>query len=244
MFPTPILSVVLPVFNESETIGPVLTELVDVLQQQWPDAWEILAVNDGSTDMTSMRIQEVVTRHPEIRLLDLTVHAGQSGALWMGFREARAEWIATLDADGQNDPSDLPKLMEASSGADAVFGYRTERKDTRSKKIAGQIANKVRNGLLREEIRDTGCATKIFRKKLLNPHSPWDGMHRFLGTLFLMQGAVIVQCPVRHRPRTAGVSKYTNRGRFIRTLRDVFAVRWLRSRYLRLPPPPKSTSAT
>ncbi len=242
MPPTPDLSVVLPIYNESELIGPVLTELATLLQQHWPDAWEVLAVNDGSTDSTSGKIQEVARQHPRIRQLNLTVRTGQSGALWIGFKAARAEWIATLDADGQNDPADLPKLMDASTDADAVFGYRTARQDTWSKKMAGTIANTVRNRLLQEEIRDTGCATKIFKKQLLTPLTPWNGMHRFLGTLFLMQGAIITQRPVSHRPRTAGISKYTNWGRLIRTLRDVFGIRWLRSRYLHIAPPPTSPS--
>lgn len=240
----PVLSVVLPVYNESEAIGPVLAELADVLQQSWPDAWEVLAVNDGSTDATSGRIQEAALRTPRIRLLEMKQHIGQSGALWTGIREAGAEWIATLDADGQNDPADLPTLMAAAADVDAAFGYRADRQDSQSKKAAGKLANAVRNALLREKIRDTGCAAKIFRKSLFLPLTPWDGMHRFLGTLFLMQGAVIVQCPVRHRPRAAGVSKYTNRGRLFHTLRDAFAVRWLRSRYLHLPPSPPHTSHT
>lgn len=243
MSPIPDLSVVLPVYNEAEAIGPVLTELADVLQHKWPDAWEVLAVNDGSTDTTSERISELAAQHSGIRLLDLSTHAGQSGALWMGVQEARAEWVATLDADGQNDPSDLPTMMDAVTDVDAVFGYRVDRQDTWSKKFAGKVANALRNGILGEDIRDTGCSTKIFRKRFFAPLTPWNGMHRFLGTLFLMQGAILVQCPVRHRPRAAGESKYTNRGRLIRTLRDVFAVRWLRSRYLRLPSSPISTPA-
>jgi glycosyltransferase involved in cell wall biosynthesis len=227
-----ILSVVLPVYNESEAIVPVLTELAGILQSNWPDQWEVLAVDDGSADDTPMRIREVAASHPGIRLLKLEKNVGQSGALWMGFQEARSEWIATLDADGQNDPADLPTLLNGLGDADAIFGYRAERKDTWSKKMGSKLANGVRNAILREEIRDTGCAIKIFRKSLTARLTPWNGMHRFLGSLFHMQGAVIVQCPVNHRPRSAGTSKYTNWGRLKKTWRDLFAVRWLRSRYV------------
>ena len=228
----PQLSVILPVYNESEAIVPVLLEVADVLESAFPGAWEVLAVDDGSTDDTAARIGEAAVTFPAIRLVSLAENVGQSGALWMGFREARADWLATLDADGQNDPADLPKLWEARGEADAVFGYRARRKDTWSKRTGSKLANGVRNLILREDIRDTGCAVKIFRKSLTERLLPWNGMHRFFGSLFRMQGAVIHQMPVNHRPRAAGTSKYTNWGRLKKTVRDLFAMRWLRSRYV------------
>lgn len=229
---TPVLSVILPVYNESEAIVPVLQELIDVLEKTWPARWEVLAVNDGSSDDTADKIAGLADAHPGLRLLDLAANAGQSGALWMGFRQARAPWLATLDADGQNDPADLPGMMEALGDADAIFGYRARRQDTLSKKWGSKLANGVRNAILKENIRDTGCAIKIFRKSLTDTLTPWNGMHRFLGSLFIMQGAKIVEKTVNHRPRSAGSSKYTNWGRLKKTWRDLFAVRWLRSRYV------------
>jgi len=229
---SPDLSVVLPVYNESEAIVPVLRELAEVLETHWPEAWEIMAVNDGSSDDTAAQIKALTAELPGLRLIELKQNVGQSGALWMGFREARADWIATLDADGQNDPADLPGLMKLLGDADAAFGYRAKRQDTWSKKYGSKLANGVRNLILREDIRDTGCAIKIFRKRLTERLTPWNGMHRFLGSLFQMQGAVIVQKAVNHRPRAAGTSKYTNWGRLKKTVRDLFAVRWLRSRYV------------
>lgn len=228
----PQLSVILPVYNESEAILPVLQELVDLLRDRFPGTWEVLPVDDGSTDDTAERIAAFAADIPEVRLIRLARNAGQSGALWMGFREARAEWIATLDADGQNDPADLPALWEARDGYDAVFGYRASRKDTWSKRIGSKWANAVRNLILREEIRDTGCAVKIFRKSLTERLIPWNGMHRFFGSLFAMQAAKIHQMPVNHRPRGAGTSKYTNWGRLKKTVRDLFGMRWLRTRYV------------
>ncbi|MCC5845373.1 MAG: glycosyltransferase family 2 protein [Verrucomicrobia bacterium] len=237
----PTLSVLLPVFNESEAIVPVLLEVGGVMDQTFPGDWEILAVDDGSTDDTPARILEAAKIFPAIRLISLENNVGQSGALWMGFRQARSEWIATLDADGQNDPADLPKLWAARADADAVFGFRAKRKDTWSKRYGSKFANAVRNLILKEDITDTGCAVKIFRKSLTDELMPWNGMHRFFGSLFRMQGAKILQMPVNHRPRAAGASKYTNWGRLKKTVRDLFAMRWLRSRYVQVRLKPEAT---
>jgi len=234
MLDTPTLSVVLPIYNESEAITLVLQELIEVLETRWPSAWELLAVNDGSTDTTSEKIRALCVKYPGLRLLDLEANVGQSGALWMGFQEAQSPWLATLDADGQNDPADLPGMMDELGDADAIFGYRANRQDTASKKFGSKLANGFRNFILKEEIRDTGCAIKIFRKSLTTNLTPWNGMHRFLGSLFMMQGAKIVQKPVNHRARSAGTSKYTNWGRLKKTWLDLFAVRWLRSRHVQV----------
>ncbi len=234
MSPPPRLSVVLPIYNESEAIVPVLRELAQVLENALPGEWEVLAVNDGSTDDTAQRILGLATEFPAVRHIRLAANVGQSGALWMGFQVARAELLATMDADGQNDPADLPRLLQALGDADAVFGIRAKRKDTWSKRKGSQLANGVRNLILREDIVDTGCAIKVFRKSLTDQLTPWNGMHRFFGSLFAMQGAKIAQRPVNHRPRSAGSSKYTNWGRLKKTIWDLFAVRWLRSRYVRV----------
>ena len=230
----PRLSVVLAAYKETEAIVPVLRELATVLEAALPGDWEVLAVNDGSTDDTAERILEVGRDFPGLRLVELAKNVGQSGALWMGFRVASAGLLATMDADGQNDPADLPLLLEKLGDADAVFGYRAKRQDTWSKRKGSKLANGVRNAILHEDIVDTGCAIKIFRKQLTEQLMPWNGMHRFFGSLFAMQGARIVQMPVNHRPRSAGSSKYTNWGRLKKTIWDLFAVRWLRSRYVRV----------
>lgn len=227
------VSVVLPIYNESDAIVPVLDELVSCLNKDWGNRWEIVAVNDGSTDSTSDAILNVSQKEPKVRLVELEANVGQSGALWMGFQEATYDWIATLDADGQNDPADLASLRAAlHGGADAAFGYRADRKDTWSKRAGSKLANGFRNRVLKETIIDTGCAIKIFRKTLTDRLTPWNGMHRFFGSLFAMQGADIEQRAVNHRPRTAGSSKYTNFGRLKKTIWDLFAVRWMRSRYV------------
>lgn len=237
----PTLSVLLPVYNESEAILPVLLEVGDVMEKAFPGQWEVLAINDGSTDDTPAKILQAAETFSAIRLISLEKNVGQSGALWMGFRQARADWIATLDADGQNDPADLPELWAARGESDAVFGFRAQRKDTWSKRWGSKFANAVRNRILKENITDTGCSVKIFRKSLTEELMPWNGMHRFFGSLFRMQGAVILQMPVNHRPRAAGISKYTNWGRLQKTVRDLFAMRWLRSRYVKVRLQPETT---
>lgn len=228
----PRLSIVLPVFNESEAIVPVLNELAEVMETALPGAYEVIAVNDGSTDDTVAQIATVSATYPAVRLVDLVKNVGQSGALWAGFRAATSDLIATMDADGQNDPADLPGMLEKLGDADCIFGYRAKRKDTWSKRYGSKLANGVRNSILKEDIVDTGCAIKIFRKSLTERLIPWNGMHRFLGSLFAMQNASIEQIAVNHRERSAGTSKYTNFGRLKKTIWDLFAVRWLRSRYV------------
>lgn len=228
----PQLSVILPVYNESESISPVIWEIVGVLEGMPDTSWELLAVDDGSTDGTDSTLADLQSAMPQLRVLRLERNCGQSAALWMGFQQARAPWIATLDADGQNDPADLPALWAKRDEADAVFGYRASRQDRWSKRVGSRMANAIRNRILRENIRDTGCSMKLFQRQLTTRLAPWNGMHRFFGTLFLMQGARIAQLPVNHRPRAAGQSKYTNLGRLPKTIRDLMAMRWLRDRYV------------
>lgn len=227
----PLLSVILPVFNEEEAISSVLQELSDTLDNAFQGAWEVIVVDDGSTDQTTELLKEYVSIQPRVRLIILNENFGQSTAVWTGLNQASSEWVATMDSDGQNDPADLVKLFAEKEEADAVFGYRADRKDPRAKRWGGRLANWVRNATLGEQIRDSGCSLKMFKKELLQPLFPWKGMHRFWGSLFLMQGARIHQLPVHHRPRSAGTSKYTNWGRFTQTWADLIAVRWLRSRY-------------
>ena len=222
---SPELSVILPVFNEEMSIVPLLQELQTVLEDRFGDRFEVVVVDDGSTDDSATFVQRTAEIFPQIRLISLDANQGQSLALWAGFEAAHGEWIATLDADGQNDPADIPLLYEVTDQADAVFGYRARRKDSLSKRIGGKLANGVRNLLLGEDIKDTGCSLKLFRRSLTTTLVPWDGMHRFFGTLFLMQQARIVQMPVNHRPRKAGVSKYTNTGRLKKTWGHLMAIR-------------------
>lgn len=225
----PALSVVVPVFNEEACIASVLDELCAALRSL-DHTWEVVVVDDGSSDGTPALLRAASRREPRLRLLRLDPNAGQSAAFWAGFQAARGGWIATMDADGQNDPADFARCMRALDAADACCGFRQKRQDTAAKRWGSKLANRVRNRILGEDVIDTGCSMKVFRAPLLKSLQYWDGMHRFLPTLVALQGARIVQLPVGHRERAAGLSKYTNWGRLKRTVRDLLGVRWLKSR--------------
>lgn len=231
MSTAPLLSVILPAHNESGALESLLPELTDVLDTLLPGLWELWVVDDGSTDETAAAVERLRNDSPAIHLLRHPARQGQSPALWSGFKASTGEWIATLDADGQNDPADLPALWEKKDEADAVFGYRGHRRDPRRKILASRLANRIRNTVLSEDIVDTGCSLKLFRRSLLKRLHYWNGMHRFYGSLFLMQGARIIQIPVRHRPRVTGVSHYTNLSRLPLTLRQLFMVRRMKKTF-------------
>lgn len=224
------LSVVLPIFNEEECIVAVLDELCAVLRARAATVWEIVAVDDGSTDRTPELLRQAAGREPNLRVLRLAPNAGQSAAFWTGFQAARGAVIATMDADGQNNPADIGRCLQGLAEADVCCGYRRKRQDTRAKRWGSRIANKVRNHVLGETVVDTGCSMKAFRAPFLKSLQYWDGMHRFLPALAGLQGARIAQVPVGHRARHAGASKYSNWGRLKRTVSDLFGVRWLKSR--------------
>jgi glycosyltransferase involved in cell wall biosynthesis len=233
--PPPDLSVILPAYNEAECLPGVLRELAGVLTGRLSGrTWEILAVDDGSTDATAERLRELQREIPGLRVLTLARNQGQSAAFWAGFRAARAPVLVTLDADGQNDPAGIPDLIAALDRADAACGVRLNRRDTWSKRLGSRLANAVRNRALGERVSDTGCALKAFRRELVDDLPPWNGFHRFLPTWFRLHGARVLEVPVRHRPRQSGRSKYTNWGRLWRTLRDLRGMAWLGSRYVRV----------
>jgi dolichol-phosphate mannosyltransferase len=229
------LSVVIPVCNEADNVGPLAREIQVALADHRP--FEIIFVDDGSTDGTVAAIQAVRASIPEIRLLQHSKRSGQSRAVCTGVEAARAEWVATLDGDGQNDPADIPALVEAVSAAEPslklVMGNRTTRKDTWLRRISSRVANGVRGGLLRDGTPDTGCGIKLMHRATFM-RLPWfNHMHRFLPALYQRAGARVISVPVRHRPRTRGTSKYGLRNRLWVGIVDLFGVRWL---ILRNPP--------
>ena len=229
--PGPELSVLLPAYNEEACIEAVVREAAAVLRGLGRP-FEILVVDDGSTDATPARLKALRAELPELRLLRLLKNSGQSAALGAAFRAARGEIFITLDADGQNDPADIPTLVARLDSCDLCCGYRAKRQDTWSKRYGSRLANFVRNRTLRETIRDTGCTLKAFRAEWARPlPMQFRGLHRFLPALMAMAGARIEETPVNHRPRAAGQSKYTNWGRLKETLWDLYAVRWMQKRY-------------
>lgn len=225
-------SVVLPVYNEEDCIEGVLRELRETLDATLAGTYEVVAVNDGSSDRTAEVLARIAAGWPELKVFALARNSGQSAAFFAGFRKARGAHIVTMDADGQNDPADIPKVLDELGSCDCCCGYRADRQDTWSKRYGSKLANRIRNRVLKEDIIDTGCSLKAFRTALTEPLSVWDGMHRFYPSLFRMQGATVRQVPVNHRARAAGTSKYTNWGRLKKTWWDLRSVRWMKARYV------------
>ncbi len=225
------LSILIPAYNEEACLGALIRETACVLHGLGR-SFEILVVDDGSTDWTPRLLNDLRAEVSELRAVRLVANSGQSAALLAGFRAARGKMLATLDADGQNDPSDIPALIAKLDSCDLCCGYRASRQDSWSKRIGSRLANAVRNRILRENIRDTGCTLKAFRAEWARElPMQFRGMHRFIPALLAMAGARIAEIPVHHRPRAAGESKYTNWGRLKETLWDLWAVRWMQKRY-------------
>ena len=223
------LSVVIPIYNEAECIAISLEEIAGIMRKN-DQSWELLAIDDGSSDETPEILKNLTATIPEIRILTLDPNSGQSAAFGVGFRNANGKTIITMDADGQNDPADIPKLLENLKTHDCCFGYRATRRDNFGKRISSKIGNGSRNWVLKESIIDTGCSLKAFPTELARNLTMWHGMHRFLGSLLTMNGASISQVPVNHRHRQLGTSKYTNFGRLKVTIWDLLAVHWMKKR--------------
>jgi len=227
------ISVVIPVFNEVESLPEVVDELTQVLEETRP-SYELVLVDDGSADGSGAWIEERARRDPRVLGVLLEKNVGQSGALAAGLRHARGGVIVTLDADGQNDPTSIPLLLDALRDADVVSGVRTNRADSWRRRASSRIANVVRRAAIGDTIRDVGCSLKAYRREALEDLPLFTGAHRFLPALCQFRGARVVEVPVRHRPRRHGVSKYGVGNRLFRGIRDLIGVRWLKSRMLRL----------
>src|SRR5581483_5911142 len=231
---TPDLSVVFPVFNEEENVPILLDEIAAALRDQ-PWTYEMVAVDDGSRDRSLEVLRQSKTKYPNLRVLTFEKNSGQTAALDAAWRAARGKYVVSLDADLQNDPADIPKMMRERerSGADMVIGVRVNRQDTWSRKVQSRIGNGVRNWITGDRITDTGCSLKLVNRDAIDRIALYNGMHRFLPTLVRMQGYRVVEMPVNHRPRKYGVSKYGAMNRAARGLIDCFAVRWMGKRMLR-----------
>jgi dolichol-phosphate mannosyltransferase len=220
------ISVVVPLFNEEESIAILQTELSAALKGF---DYEIIFVDDGSVDRTSDRIETA----PNIRLIRFEKNCGQSAAIYAGLTAARGGTVVIIDGDLQNDPADIPKLLaEIAGGADLVCGYRVKRRDTLVKRATSQIANAVRSRYTKDGVRDTGCTLKAMRRECMSTLLPFKGMHRFIPALVKAAGYRLVEVPVNHRPRRFGQSKYGLGNRALRATVDMFGVRWLLSRQL------------
>lgn len=232
--PGPQVSLVIPVYDEIECLPTLLAEVRAALDPSGV-RYEVVLVDDGSTDGSSEWLDRAAGGDPRLVVLHFVRNAGQSAAFAAGFRRARGEIVVTLDADGQNPPAEVPKLLAAlTDGVDIVAGYRVTRRDSAWRRFQSRIANAVRNGLSGETIRDTGCSLKAFRRRYLIDLPVFNGMHRFLPTLCRLAGATtVVEVPVDHRPRQGGTSKYGMLNRAWRAFVDLLGVRWLQRRWIR-----------
>jgi dolichol-phosphate mannosyltransferase len=218
--------VVVPVFNEQENIGLLQSELESALTGI---SHELVFVDDGSTDQSAAKITPSAT----VRLVQFEQNRGQSAAIYAGANAARGRLVVLIDGDLQNDPADIPRLIEEiSRGADLVCGYRAKRKDTFNKRLTSRIANFVRSRFTKDGVRDTGCTLKAMRRECVRTLVPFKGMHRFIPALVKGAGYRLVEIPVNHRPRRFGQSKYGFGSRAVRATVDMFGVRWLLSRQL------------
>ena len=227
------VSVVLPIHNEQGNLTPLIDEIAAAMRGI---RHEIVAVDDGSTDGSGGELEGLRELHGALRVVRLVQRAGQSAAVAAGFDTTRGETVVTLDADGQNDPADIPTLLEmldADPTLTAVVGYRVRRADSAWRRVQSRIANTVRNWITRDGMRDTACSLKAMRRAALIRVPRFDGMHRFLPALLKAQGGRVVEIPVRHRPRRSGRSKYGMWDRAFRGLVDAVGVRWIGRRALR-----------
>lgn len=241
------LSVVVPAKNEAAGLPQLVEEIARALRPLCNPTgatvgagagtrlagFEIVLIDDGSTDSTPEVLGQLGVDYPELRPVRLVSNVGQSAATAAGFREARGDWLATLDADLQNDPADLAALWQALPGYDAALGWRVKREDVWSKRIISRWANRIRNAVLGQSIRDTGCSVRIFPRDMALRLPMFYGAHRFLGPLLLREGGRIVQVPVSHRPRPHGASHYNLWNRSLRVVVDLFGVAWLMRRSVR-----------
>jgi dolichol-phosphate mannosyltransferase len=227
--PAVAVSIVVPVRNEAENIAPLIDEIASALDGRW--AYEIIYVNDGSTDATAERLAVVMRQRTNLRQLRHAVSTGQSAAVRSGVRAARGAIVATLDGDGQNNPAFLPGLIAAiekgGEGTGLAAGQRVGRKDTGFKKIQSRVANAIRNAILHDGTRDTGCGLKAFRREVFLMMPYFDGLHRFLPALMRREGYKIAYVDVIDRPRRSGVSNYGFFDRLWIGIMDLAGVWWL-----------------
>jgi len=226
------ISVVVPVYNEEENLPILIHQLMEVLEEL-RKPYEMIFVDDGSVDGSRNIIREMAAQYPQIRLLGFKKNCGETAADTAGLKEARGKVVITIDADLQNDPKDIPRMVEYLKEYDMVTGWREKRDDPWVKRITSKIANGIRNWVSGETIHDSGCTFRAYKQECLQNLKLYKGMHRFMPTLVKMEGFRVIEIPIAHHPRKFGVSKYTTLNRMWRAFIDLLVVRWMKSRHIR-----------
>lgn len=234
--PGPWASVVIPIKDERDNLAPLTERVLKVLdarQESRSAPYELLYIDDGSTDGSSELLDDLAANYPAVRVLHFDRNYGQSSAFDAGFKHSTGALVITMDGDLQNDPADIETLLPLIQTYDLVCGWRTTRNDNLVRKLSSRIANAVRNRVTGDRVHDTGCSLKIFRRAVVDKIQLFTGMHRFFPALALMHGFSVTEVPVRHYPRAHGMSKYGVGNRLFKSLYDLIAVRWMQHRVLR-----------
>lgn len=233
---TPWVSVIIPIKDERDNLSPLVAGLLKVLDSQEQSRsrpFEVIFVDDGSTDGSAEELDRLAALHPQLKVFHFDRNYGKTCALDAGFRQSSGDLIVHIDGDLQQDSEDIVKLLPLASTYDLVCGWRQERQDGFVKKVSSRIANTVRNWVTHDGVHDTGCPLKVFRRPVLERICLYEGMHRFFPALALMYGFSVTEVPVRHYPRIHGRSKYGMGNRLFASLYDLIAVRWMQRRVLR-----------
>ena len=230
----PDLSIVIPVYNEEESLPVLWSEIRDALAPTGLD-YETIFVDDGSRDRSAEIVRAYRDEDKRVRLVRLKANAGETAATDAGFKTARGRYVVTMDADLQNDPRDIPGMLKHLDQWDAVTGWRVNRAagDSVVRRVSSRVANRVRNALSDETIQDSGCTFRAFRRECLRDLVLYRGFHRFIPTLLRMRGFRVLEVPVNHRPRRFGRSNYGISNRAFRAFVDLLVVRWMKERLLR-----------
>jgi dolichol-phosphate mannosyltransferase len=227
----PYISLVVPAYNEQESI-PTLLERSRASLEKTGKPFEVIIVDDGSTDQTPQLLTDAMKTSPWLRVIRMRKNGGQSAAFEVGFEAARGEIIATIDADLQNDPEEIPRLLPLLDGYDMITGWRKDRQDTPFRRWQSRQANRIRNWITQETVNDSASSLKIYRAHAIKGIKLFRGAHRYFPTLVKMRGYKVREEPVKHSARFAGTAKYGFRNRAFVGIADLFGVRWMKKRYL------------
>ena len=228
----PYVSLVIPCYNEEENVAELMRR-VGQSMAMIGRPFEVLIVDDGSKDKTPTMLAEAKATLPWLRVIRMVQNRGQSAAFEAGFEAARGEIIATIDADLQNDPEELPRLLPLLGDFDMITGWRKERQDTNFRRWQSKKANQIRNWISQETVNDSASSLKLYKAHAIKGLRLFNGAHRFFPTLVKMRGFTCLEVPVKHSARFAGTAKYGFRNRALRAFVDLLAIRWMKSRYLR-----------